>query len=60
MCDLETVEPHEIPINVCVMFYNRNGGGGREKKHVFLQLFSISTFIGVDLPVVEELFSLLF
>ena len=22
ICDLETVEPQEIPIKVCVMFYN--------------------------------------
>ena len=24
LCDLETVEPHEIPIKVCAMFYNKN------------------------------------
>ena len=22
ICDLETVQPQEIPVNVCVMFYN--------------------------------------
>ena len=29
------------------------------KKEVFLQLLNISTFIGVDVSIVEELFSLL-
>ena len=34
--------------------------GGGEKKQVLLQLFNISKFIGVDLSMIEELFSLLF
>ena len=40
------------------MFFSYRGGG--VKKEVFLQLFNISTFIGGDLSIVEELFSLLF
>ena len=24
ICDLETVKPQEIPVKVCVIFYNRN------------------------------------
>ena len=62
ICDLETVEPQEIPIKVCVMFYNtemcyRECG---EKKQVFLQSFNIPKGMVVGLLMVEELFSLLF
>ena len=62
ICDLETVEPQEISIKVCVMFYNteicyRSCG---EKKQVFLQSFNIPKCMFVGLLMVEELFSLLF
>ena len=60
MCDLETVELHEIPIKVRRYVTEISYWGAGEKKQVFLQLFNISTFIGVDLSIVEELFSLLF
>ena len=62
ICDLETVEPQEIPIKVCVTFYNtgicyRECG---EKKQVFLQSFNIPKSMVVGLLMVEGLFSLLF
>ena len=41
-CDLETVKPQEIPVKVCVIFYNTEicYGGCGEKKQVFLQSFN--------------------
>ena len=62
MCDLKTVEQLEIPIKVamCNVLQQICCRGCGEKKHVFLQSFNISKFIGVDLSVVEGLFSLLF
>ena len=40
ICDLETVEPREIPIKVCVMFYNAEicYRGCGEKKASFLAI----------------------
>ena len=40
ICDLETVEPQEIPIKVCVMFYNieLSYRGCGEKKASFLAI----------------------
>ena len=40
ICDLETVEPQEIPIKVCVMFYNTEicYRGYGEKKASFLAI----------------------
>ena len=60
--DLETVEPQEIPIRVCVMFYTIEicYGGCREKKQVFLQSFNIPKCMVVGLLMVEGLFILLF
>ena len=60
--NLETVEPQEIPIEVCVMFYNTEicYRGCGEKKQVFLQSFNIPKSIAVGLLMVEGLFSLLF
>ena len=63
ICDLETVEPHEIPIKVCIMFCNIQKfviEVVEKKKQVFLQLLNIPKCIGVDLSMVEGLFSLLF
>ena len=62
ICDLETVEPQEIPIKVCVMFYNTEicYRGCGDKKQVFLQSFNIPKSMVVGLLMVEELFSLLF
>ena len=40
ICGLETVEPQEILIKVCVMFYNIEicyRGCGKKKKQVFFQ-----------------------
>ena len=59
MCDLGRVEPHEIPVKVCVMFYNIETcyRGCGEKKQLFLQSFNIPKCIGLDLSMVEGLFS---
>ena len=35
ICDLETVKPQEIPIKVCVIFYNRNLLSGLWRKNKF-------------------------
>ena len=61
ICDLETVKPQEIPIKVCVIFYNieicyRVCG----EKTSFLAIFNIPKCIAVGLSMVEGLFSLLF
>ena len=55
ICDLETVEPQEIPIKVCVMFYNTEicYRGCGEKKQVFLQSFDIPKCMVVGLLMVE-------
>ena len=62
ICDLETVEPQEIPIKACVMFYNTEicYRGCGDKNQVFLQSFNISKSMVVGLLMVEGLFSLLF
>ena len=62
ICDLETVEPQEIPIKVCLMFCNTETcyPGCGEKNQVFLQSFNISKSMVVGLLMVEGLFSLLF
>ena len=62
ICDLETVEPQEIPIRVCVMFHTIEicYGGCTEKKQVFLQSFNIPKCMVVGLLMVEGLFILLF
>ena len=62
ICDLETVEPQEIPIRVCVMFHTIEicYGGCREKKQVFLQSFNIPKCMVVGLLMVEGLLILLF
>ena len=62
ICNLETVQPQEAPIKVCVMFYNIKicYRGRREKKQVFLQSFNIPKCIVVGLLMVDGLFSLLF
>ena len=59
ICDLETVE---IPVKVCVMFYNAEicYRGCGEKKQVFLQSLNIPKCMVVGLLMVEGLFSLLF
>ena len=56
ICDLETVEPHEIPIKVCVMFYNIEicYRGCGEKKQVFLQSFNIPKCMVVGLFILER------
>ena len=40
ICDLPTVEPQEVPINVCAMFYNTEicYRGCGEKKASFLAI----------------------
>ena len=60
ICDLETVEPQEIPIKVCVMFYNTEicYRGCGDKKQVFLQSFNIPKSMVVGLLMVVGLFSL--
>ena len=60
--DLETVEPQDIPIKVCVMFYNIEicYRGCGEKKQVFLQSFNIPKCVVIGLLVVERLLSLFF
>ena len=60
--DLETVEPQEIPIKVCVMFCNTEicYRGCGEKKQVSLQSFNIPKCIVVGLIMVEGLINLLF
>ena len=62
ICDLETAEPQEIPIKVCVIFYNIElcYQGCGEKKQVFLQSFDIPKSIVVGSLMVEKLFILLF
>ena len=62
--DLETVEPQELSIKVCVLFFNalsdklyRDCG---EKKKVFLYSFNVPKCIVARLLMVEWLFSLLF
>ena len=40
ICDLETVKPQEIPIKVCVTFYNKFVIEAVDKKQVFLQSFN--------------------
>ena len=56
ICDLETVEPHEIPIKVCVMFHNIEicYRGCGEKKQVFLQSFNIPKCMVVGLFILER------
>ena len=56
ICDLETVEPHETPIKVCVMFYNIEicYRGCGEKKQVFLQSFNIPKCMVVGLFILER------
>ena len=60
--DLETVEPQDILIKVCVMFYNIEicYRGCGEKKQVFLQSFNIPKCVVIGLLVVERLLSLFF
>ena len=60
VCHLETVELQEIPIKVCVIFYNTEicYRSSAEKIHVFLQSFKIPKCMVVGLLMVEELFSL--
>ena len=62
ICDLEAVEPQEIPIKVFVMFYNTEicYRGCGVKKQVFLQPFNIPKCLVVGLLMVEGLISLLF
>ena len=50
ICDFETVEPHEIPVKVWVMFCSIEicYRGYGEEKQVFLQLFNIPKCIGVN------------
>ena len=62
ICNLETVESQEIPVKVCVMFYNIEicYRGSGEKKQVFLQSFNIPKSMVVGLFMVEGLFILLF
>ena len=57
ICDLETVKPQEIPIKVCVIFYNKFVIEAVEKKQVSLQSFNILECIVVGLSMVEGLFS---
>ena len=48
--DLEAVEPQEIPIKVCVMFYNTEiCYRGCGVKQVFLQSFNIPKYLVVGL-----------
>ena len=61
ICDLETVQPQEIPIKVCVVVYNiamcyRDCG----KKTFFLHSFNILECIVVGLSMEEGLFSLFY
>ena len=56
-CDLETVEPQEIPVKVCVLFCNALSDYlyqdcGR-KKQVLLHSFNLPKCIVVALLVVE-------
>ena len=62
ICDLETVEPQEIPIKVCAMFYNTEicYRGCGDIKQVFLQSFNMPKGMDVGFLMVEGLFSLLF
>ena len=62
ICNLETVQPQEVPVKVGVTFYNVKiyYRGRREKKQVFLQSFNIPKCIFVGLLMVDGLFSLLF
>ena len=62
ICDLETVEPQEIPVKVCVIFYNIElcYRGCGEKKQVFLQSFNIPKCIVLGSLMMEGLFILLF
>ena len=63
ICDLETVKPQEIPIKVCVIFYNIEvcyRACAVERKQVFLQSFNIPKCIVIDLLMVDGLFSFLF
>ena len=57
ICDLETVEPQEIPIKACVMFYNTGicYRGCGDKKQVFLQSFNIPKSMVVGLLMVGYL-----
>lgn len=61
--DLETAEPQEISIKICIMCYNAlldklyRGSGD---KQVFLQTFNLPKCIIVGLSKVAGLFSLLF
>ena len=57
ICDLETVEPHEIPIKVCVIFYKIElcYRGCGENKQVFLQSFNKPKCIVVGSLMVEGL-----
>ena len=56
ICELETVEPQEIPIKVCVRFYNAETGyqGCGEKMQVFLQSFNIPKCMVVGLLMVRS------
>ena len=56
ICDLETVEPQETPIKVCVMFYNTEicYRAGEKKKQLFLLSFNISKCMVAGLLMVEE------
>ena len=61
LCDLETVQPQEIPVKVCVVVYNiamcyRDCGG----KTFLLQSFNILECIVVGLSMEEGLFSLFY
>ena len=60
--DLETVEPQEIPIKICAIFYNIKicYRGCGEKKEVFSQSFNILKCMVIGLLMVEGLFILLF
>ena len=58
ICDLETVESQEIPIKVCVMFYNALSDFSyieavEKKKQVFLQSFNLPKCIFVGLLMVN-------
>ena len=62
ICDLETVEPQEIPVKISIMFYNIEicYRGCGEKKKVFLQSFNMPRCVVIGLLVVERLLGLLF
>ena len=62
ICNLETVAPHEIPIKVCVMFYNIEiyYRGCGEKEQYFLQSFNMPKCIGVNIVNDGRAISLLF